>query len=135
MFRQFSIRKHDLFRTQGRESWGGAFAAAWGVNVRALRLYRRALKTALSWCVMRGIFYDERDRIRREFEKMRGVGLVRGKRAIDEGYETLEGYAHPDPYIVPTMYGGSKYARNPPVPGEIKIMKDFGREKETVPTV
>ena len=52
---------------------------------------------------------------------------------IEEGFETLDSYAHPDPYIVPTMYGGSKYARNPPVPGNIHVIRDFGREKESVP--
>lgn len=102
-------------------------------KTRALRLYRHSLKTCLSWCVMRDIFYSERDRIRSEFESNRLLTSAQASKKIEEGFETLDSYAHPDPYIVPTMYGGSKYARNPPVPGNIHVIRDFGREKETVP--
>ena len=102
-------------------------------KTRALRLYRHSLKTCLSWCVMRDIFYSERDRIRSEFESNRSLTQSQAMKKIEEGFETLDSYAHPDPYIVPTMYGGSKYARNPPVPGNIHVMRDFGREKESVP--
>ena len=102
-------------------------------KTRALRLYRHSLKTCLSWCVMRDIFYSERDRIRSEFESNRSLTQSQAMKKIEEGFETLDSYAHPDPYIVPTMYGGSKYARNPPVPGNIHVIRDFGREKESVP--
>ena len=102
-------------------------------KTRALRLYRHSLKTCLSWCVMRDIFYTERDRIRHEFESNRNLTSAQAVKKIEEGFETLDSYAHPDPYIIPTMYGGSKYARNPPVPGEVRVIRDFGREKESIP--
>jgi hypothetical protein len=72
----------------------------------------------LSWAVQRDIFYTERDRIRREFETnlhLKDLGVV--EKAIADGEAKLAEYAHPDPYTVPTAYGGSKYARNPPPPG------------------
>ena len=49
-------------------------------------------------------------------------------RTLRDGEATLASYSHPDPYIIPYSYGGSKYARNPPVPAEVKVVKDFGRE-------
>ena len=82
---------------------------------------------------MRDIFYTERDRIRHELESNRNLTSAQAVKKIEEGFETLDSYAHPDPYIIPTMYGGSKYARNPPVPGEVRVIRDFGREKESIP--
>jgi NADH dehydrogenase (ubiquinone) 1 beta subcomplex subunit 9 len=82
---------------------------------------------------MRDIFYSERDRIRLEFERNRTLSQAIALKTIDEGYERLDSFAHPDPYVIPTMYGGSKYARNPPLSGEIRMIKDFGREKEAIP--
>ena len=69
----------------------------------------------LSWAVQRDIFYTERDRIRKEFEAnlhLKDLGVV--EKCIADGEAKLAEYAHPDPYTVPTAYGGSKYARNPP---------------------
>ena len=68
----------------------------------------------LSWAVQRDIFYTERDRIRKEFEAnlhLKDLGVV--EKCIADGEAKLAEYAHPDPYTVPTAYGGSKYARNP----------------------
>ena len=88
----------------------------------------------LSWAVQRDIFYTERDRIRAQFEANAGLnqpGQIAN--AIAAGEAKLEEYSHPDPYTVPTAYGGSKYARNPPVPGEMEVVSDFGRESYVVP--
>lgn len=88
----------------------------------------------LSWCVDREIFYTERDRIRRAFEakgKLSELGAI--EKAVSDGEKTLESYAHPDPYTIPTMYGGSKYARNPEVPHDVGMVFDFGREPYAVP--
>ena len=82
---------------------------------------------------MRDIFYTERDRIRHEFESNRNLTSAQAVKKIEEGFETLDSYAHPDPYIIPTMYGGSKYARNPPVPGVVRVISHFGMEKESIP--
>ena len=95
---------------------------------------RHSLKTMLSWAVQRDIFYTERDRIRAQFEANAGLnqpGQI--AKAIAAGEAKLAEYSHPDPYTVPTAYGGSKYARNPPVPGEMEVVNDFGRESYVVP--
>lgn len=95
---------------------------------------RHSLKTMLSWAVQRNIFYQERDRIRAQFEAnavLTQPGQISS--AIAAGEATLAEYSHPDPYTVPTAYGGSKYARNPPVPGEMEVVNDFGRESYVVP--
>ena len=76
-------------------------------------------------------FYTERDRIRHEFESNRNLTSAQAVKKIEEGFETLDSYAHPDPYIIPTMYGGS-IRQNPPVPGEVRVIRDFGREKESI---
>ena len=52
---------------------------------------------------MRDIFYTERDRIRHEFESNRNLTSAQAVKKIEEGFETLDSYAHPDPYIIPTM--------------------------------
>lgn len=62
---------------------------------------------------------------------MRDLAAI--EKAVSEGERTLESYAHPDPYVIPTMYGGSKYARNPEVPGDVEMVFDFGREEYAVP--
>ena len=95
---------------------------------------RSTLRTVLSWCVDRNIFYEERDRIRRSFEANAGLkDLGEIEKAVSDGEKTLESYAHPDPYTIPTMYGGSKYARNPETPAGAGMVFDFGREPHTVP--
>jgi NADH dehydrogenase (ubiquinone) 1 beta subcomplex subunit 9 len=95
---------------------------------------RHSLKTMLSWAVQRDIFYTERDRIRAQFygnAHLRDLGVV--EKAIADGEAKLEEYAHPDPYTVPTAYGGSKYARNPPPHPDVKVVMDFGREEHVIP--
>ena len=41
------------------------------------------------------------------------------KRLIREAYERLEKATHPEPYIAPSMPGGSLFMRNPPPPLEV----------------
>ena len=55
------------------------------------------------------------------------------KKAIADGEAKLAEYAHPDPYTVPTAYGGSKYARNPPPHPDVKVVMDFGRDEYVIP--
>jgi NADH dehydrogenase (ubiquinone) 1 beta subcomplex subunit 9 len=84
--------------------------------------------------VDRNIFYEERDRIRAQFARdgaLKDLGAI--ERAVSGGERTLEEYAHPDPYVIPTMYGGSKYARNPEVPEGVSMVFDFGREEYAIP--
>ncbi|CAM6102659.1 unnamed protein product [Calypogeia fissa] len=97
---------------------------------RARLLYRRSLKTILSWAVHRDLFYVEAEKTRAAFEANKDeVDGRRIDRLLDAGEAKLAKLAHPDPYIVPWAPGGSKYARNPPVPPEIEIVLDFGRQQ------
>ena len=53
----------------------------------------------LSWAVQRNIFYQERDRIRAQFEAnavLTQPGQISS--AIAAGEATLAEYSHPDPY-------------------------------------
>ncbi|CAM6039551.1 unnamed protein product [Sphagnum compactum] len=92
-------------------------------------LYRKALKSVLDWAVHRDIFYIEAEKTRLQFEANRDVqNLETIDRLLFEGEARLAKLQHPDPYIVPWSPGGSKYARNPPVPPVIELVNDFGRE-------
>ncbi|BBN00151.1 NADH dehydrogenase (ubiquinone) 1 beta subcomplex subunit 9 [Marchantia polymorpha subsp. ruderalis] len=98
---------------------------------RTRLLYRRSLKQILSWAVHREIFYVEASKTRAAFEANRNVeDISRIDRLIGEGEAKLEKMRHPDPYTVPWAPGGSKYARSPPVPEEIGLVYDFGRQEE-----
>ncbi|EMR08454.1 hypothetical protein PNEG_03284 [Pneumocystis murina B123] len=80
---------------------------------RALSLYRRSLKLSLDWCVRRDIWRLEALKIRSRFESNKNIHDPRLLLAIfDETEEILKKYRHPDPYIVPTSPGGSKWERN-----------------------
>ncbi|CAI5470101.1 unnamed protein product [Closterium sp. Yama58-4] len=97
---------------------------------RARQLYRRSLKNALSWAIFRDIYYDEADKIRAQFEANRQESDPdRIDRLLAAGEAKLKENQHPDPYLVPWVYGGSKYARNPPFPQEISIVHGFGKEE------
>jgi len=119
---------------------------------------RHSLRQVLSWCVQRDIFYSELARIRDEFEKHRAVSVpsfaccvvclcahttrgasvcvsqadpVTAERLLKAGEARLKEYAHPDQYTIPYAVGGSKYARNPPVPPQVHVTLNFGREEGT----
>lgn len=98
-------------------------------KARVLRLYRKSLKNIMSWCSNRELYYGQVDRVRGLFEAQRHVS---DPQLIDElirrGEEKLESVRHPDPYVVPYYVGGTKYARNPPVPPEMQLVFDYGRE-------
>eukprot|EP00475_Leptophrys_vorax_P036673 TRINITY_DN6238_c0_g1_i1.p1 TRINITY_DN6238_c0_g1~~TRINITY_DN6238_c0_g1_i1.p1 ORF type:complete len:128 (-),score=1.01 TRINITY_DN6238_c0_g1_i1:135-482(-) len=97
---------------------------------RARQLYRRSLKNALSWAIFRDLWYDEADKIRAEFESHRHeTNPDRIDRLLEAGEAKLQSNIHPDPYIIPWVYGGSKYARNPPLPSEIGLVYGFGKEE------
>merc|ERR1712087_884767 len=98
---------------------------------RARALYRQSLKTILSWCVQRDLFYSEVDRCRAAFDENKGVkDPATIDKLIADGEELLKSYKHPDPYIIPWAAGGSKYARNAPVPSEIHLEYGFGGERK-----
>lgn len=96
---------------------------------RVRLLYRHALKTTLSWAGHRDLFYIEANKRRAEFDANKDEADVETiDRLILLGEQKLAKVAHPDPYIVPWAPGGSKWARNAPVPSEVEIVFDFGRE-------
>ena len=53
------------------------------------------------------------------------------EQCIRAGEAEFEANRHPDPYVTPYMYGGSRYMRNPPFPSHIKHAFDFTREPGT----
>ncbi|GMI51254.1 hypothetical protein ScalyP_jg5905 [Parmales sp. scaly parma] len=88
-------------------------------RVTVVRLYRHSLKLLGSWAVDRGIFCDEADKIRAEFETNRDCTPATSLRLMREAEAKLSEYAHPDRYCDPYMPGGSKFMRNPPLPMNI----------------
>ncbi|KAK9462672.1 uncharacterized protein V1516DRAFT_670854 [Lipomyces oligophaga] len=78
-------------------------------------MYRRALRTSLSWTIRRDIWRQEALEIRAAFEKNKEVSDPRMiKQLISDGEAKLRANRHPDPYIPPSRPGGSKYERNVP---------------------
>mmetsp|Transcript_26231 Transcript_26231/g.46658 ORF Transcript_26231/g.46658 Transcript_26231/m.46658 type:complete len:111 (-) Transcript_26231:172-504(-) len=100
-------------------------------RARCMRLYRHALKDSLHWVFSRDVWMAEAVKIRSEFEAYKHVTEPAAVSALlDKGEKQLATETHPNPYIVPYFYGGSMYARNPPVPTEIKIHMDWAREEQ-----
>ncbi|RPB08571.1 putative NADH dehydrogenase [Morchella conica CCBAS932] len=80
-------------------------------------LYRKSLKTALSWADGRAMWRITALNLRDAFEANRHVTDPRQLRVLlQRTEEELEKWKHPDPYIPPTAPGGSKYERNIPAP-------------------
>ncbi|KAF9226905.1 hypothetical protein BS17DRAFT_728864 [Gyrodon lividus] len=76
-------------------------------------LYRRMLKNELDWVVRRDIWRGRAQLIRAEFERNRNIHEPRALAQIFEKAEAqLAKRLHPDPYIPPTMPGGTKWERN-----------------------
>jgi NADH dehydrogenase (ubiquinone) 1 beta subcomplex subunit 9 len=84
------------------------------------RLYRRCLKTLLSWEDEREIINEDAADIRRRFEAARNVEMPVALRLINEAEAELHVFAHPDPYTIPYMPGGSKFMRNAPPSLEVR---------------
>jgi NADH dehydrogenase (ubiquinone) 1 beta subcomplex subunit 9 len=79
-------------------------------------LYRKSLRTLLSWAVDRDVFNEQATTLRQRFDQHRGVSSAAVQRLLYEGHTELFTFMHPDPYCIPTMPGGSKFMRNPPPP-------------------
>ncbi|KAH0840283.1 NDUFB9, NADH-ubiquinone oxidoreductase [Lanmaoa asiatica] len=96
-----------------------SFAAAHTSYVKSL--YRRMLKNELDWVVRRDIWRGRAMIIRAEFERNRDVHDPRALAEILQRAEAeLTAKQHPDPYIAPSMPGGTKWERNiPPTIGPI----------------
>ncbi|KAG0702450.1 NDUFB9, NADH-ubiquinone oxidoreductase [Suillus ampliporus] len=84
-----------------------SFSSAHRLYVKSL--YRRMLKNELDWVVRRDIWRGP------EFERNRDVNEPRALAQIFEKAEaSLASKLHPDPYIPPSMPGGTKWERNIP---------------------
>ncbi|EGO27615.1 NDUFB9, NADH-ubiquinone oxidoreductase [Serpula lacrymans var. lacrymans S7.9] len=89
------------------------FTSAHRLYVKSL--YRRMLKNELDWVVRRDLWRGRAMLIRAEFERNRDVSDPRALAVILEKAEAdLASKLHPDPYIPPTMPGGTKWERNIP---------------------
>ncbi|OJA07662.1 hypothetical protein AZE42_09569 [Rhizopogon vesiculosus] len=95
------------------------FSSAHRLYVKSL--YRRMLKNELDWVVRRDIWRGRAMMIRAEFERNRCVwhtSDVTEPRALAQIFEkaeaSLASKLHPDPYIPPSMPGGTKWERNIP---------------------
>ncbi|KAG2135733.1 NDUFB9, NADH-ubiquinone oxidoreductase [Suillus bovinus] len=90
-----------------------SFSSAHRLYVKSL--YRRMLKNELDWVVRRDIWRGRAMMIRAEFERNRDVTEPRALSQILEKAEArLASKLHPDPYIPPSMPGGTKWERNIP---------------------
>uniref|UniRef100_A0A061RMM1 NADH dehydrogenase [ubiquinone] 1 beta subcomplex subunit 9 n=1 Tax=Tetraselmis sp. GSL018 TaxID=582737 RepID=A0A061RMM1_9CHLO len=99
-------------------------------RVRVMQLYRHILKDIRNWVFSQDVWMKEASLLRAQFDACKHVSdpaLV--ETLIARAEKNLGEWRHPNPYIVPHMFGGSLYARNPPVPKEIKIQMDFGQEE------
>jgi len=89
------------------------FTAAHRFYVKSL--YKRFLVNSLNWTIRRDTWREHALMIRAEFERNRNVHDPRALAAIlSEAEARLASFAHPDPYIVPSFPGGTKWERNPP---------------------
>eukprot|EP00878_Enallax_costatus_P004039 GHUV01004262.1.p1 GENE.GHUV01004262.1~~GHUV01004262.1.p1 ORF type:complete len:109 (+),score=14.79 GHUV01004262.1:185-511(+) len=96
---------------------------------RAVHLYRRALKTCLDWSGSRQQWYARARAIRAEFEANRHIdNREAAERMLTHGEQLLQEWKHPDPIVPPYYVGGTAFSRNPPMPKEVKIVLNFGRE-------
>eukprot|EP00695_Tsukubamonas_globosa_P003491 TRINITY_DN65_c0_g2_i4.p1 TRINITY_DN65_c0_g2~~TRINITY_DN65_c0_g2_i4.p1 ORF type:complete len:102 (-),score=25.10 TRINITY_DN65_c0_g2_i4:146-451(-) len=80
-------------------------------------LYKKSLKTLMDWVVEREIFNTEALKIRDRFRAgMKETDPAKIAALISQAETELASKAHPNPYILPTSPGGSKYMRYPIFP-------------------
>eukprot|EP01036_Dinobryon_divergens_P026851 gene26851-35543_t len=85
-----------------------------------MRLYRKSLRTIISWSESREVFNEEATELRARFDANMNFApdSARTARIMREAFEELHAQRHPDPYIVPYMPGGTLFMRNPAIPLE-----------------
>eukprot|EP00658_Telonema_sp_P-2_P064798 TRINITY_DN540_c0_g1_i20.p1 TRINITY_DN540_c0_g1~~TRINITY_DN540_c0_g1_i20.p1 ORF type:complete len:111 (+),score=16.95 TRINITY_DN540_c0_g1_i20:271-603(+) len=87
---------------------------------RVMRVYKSLLVTQRNWAIDRDVFNTE---------ALKTQALFRSRASetnptiiaayVEEAERKLAHFRHPDPYILPTEFGGSKYMRNPAPPESI----------------
>merc|ERR1711871_252583 len=84
---------------------------------RVMSLYRQILETQRNWANNRALFCEEAAKTKAIFTARLDEKQPKLIQAyVDEAEAALSKYRHPDPYISPTQFGGSKYMRNSPPP-------------------
>merc|ERR1712072_106565 len=84
---------------------------------RVMSLYRQVLVTQRNWANDRNLFCEEALKTRAAFKSRMGETQPKVIESyVREAEEALAKYRHPDPYVAPTSFGGSKYMRNSPPP-------------------
>lgn len=89
------------------------------------RAYRRSLRLLQAWAIDRELFNTEATKVRARFDEHKGATAAAAARLVREAEEELTRWAHPDPYVVPYMPGGSRFMRNPAIP--IKALYPDGK--------
>ncbi|KAF9582757.1 hypothetical protein BGW38_010798 [Lunasporangiospora selenospora] len=87
-------------------------------------LYRRSLKTAQDWYIDTNLFRRKAVELRIQFDANKGLTQPRQiAKVVQDAERQLLELRHPDPYIVPTAPGGSKFERNvhPPTAEPIHV--------------
>merc|ERR1712021_76811 len=72
------------------------------------------LKRTQNWCVHRDLYITKGFELRAEFDAQKLVtnpSVV--EKLVSDGEAKLVDMAHPSPYTLPTMPGGTKYQRHP----------------------
>jgi len=109
-------------------------AAKTEIHKRAVcGLYRHSLKNILNWCVNREVFLKEIGMTRQLFEVNRNAEPALAGLLLKQGQEKLAGLVHPDPYIVPTDIGGTKYQRSVDFPHDkVSLVYNYGMEPHII---
>merc|ERR1711990_1311400 len=92
---------------------------------QVMSLYKRVLVTQRNWANNRDLFCEEALKTRAAFKSRMGEKEPKIiEQYIADGEAMFAKYRHPDPYIPPTSFGGSKYMRNSPPPISIGSSKE-----------
>ena len=67
---------------------------------KVTRLYRKALRNALDWCITRSVWRQEALEIRARFDANKDIkDIRRATILLEEGEKEYFRWIHPDPYI------------------------------------
>lgn len=89
-------------------------------NIEVMRLYRKSLRTIISWCESREVFNYAAHEVRQRFDANKNItDPAKYSRIVREAKEELAAQTHADPYIQAYMPGGTLFMRNPALPYEV----------------
>ena len=80
-------------------------------------------RTTLAW------YHVQSAKLRKRFDDKAALSdPVAIEQALSAGEAEFRAKRHPDPYVTPFMFGGSRYMRNPPLPEGFHAHLDYARE-------